>query len=52
MLWVKERQGVQTEITELLLGQQLMLQMSFEESRQAFGHSRAPKASWVSISLN
>lgn len=52
MFWVKARQGVRAEITELLLGQQLMLQMSFEENRQVFGHSRALKASQVSISLN
>lgn len=43
---------MRAEITELLRGQQLMLQMSFEESRQAFGLSRAAKASQVSVSLN
>ncbi|XP_030134669.4 transmembrane protein 61 isoform X1 [Taeniopygia guttata] len=45
MCWVKARQAVRAGITELLLGQQLVLQMSCEENRQAFGHSRAPKAS-------
>lgn len=45
MFWVKERQGVRAEITELSLGQQLMLQMSLEESRQVLGtagHQRHP----------